>query len=305
MADARGEDRSSFQSITSWDANTFAIMKATEGTTYKDPTFASNWANAKFEGKPRAAYHFLHPALSGAAQASFFLNTVKSHGGFQPGDAFMVDAEILSGEDGIERVASARTQLRMHVPLQRLPRPGRMASSVGSVAHTFLSNLQAALPSTVRGLVYTDKAMLEDLGDCTHWALFIAYYSSSPPAGVSPWKSWTFWQKSAGGGYGGGDLDYYNGTNPKAWFGGTTPTPTPGANWTEILVNELPTLQLNSSGADVRTAQGLLEARGYTCAIDGAYGSATQTVVKKLQAAKKLTQDGVVGENTWAALLNR
>jgi hypothetical protein len=299
---ARGEDRSSFQRIESWGANTFAIMKATEGTTYRDPSFSSNWANARSEGKPRAAYHFLHPALSGTAQAAYFLAMVNAHGGFKPGDAFMVDAEILSGDDGMEEPVNGNARRRMHLSAQQDTRK-RAAGAVGSVAASFMNAVAKAVPGGVRGIVYTDRAMLPDLGACTGYALFIASYASTAPASVTPWKSWTFWQKSAGGGYGGGDLDYYNGSDPADWFGGGSPAP--ATNWTETLVNELPTLQSGASGADVETVQGCLCARGHKVTIDGAFGSGTTTAVKALQSAKKLTQDGVVGPNTWAALLNR
>src|SRR5512140_3609631 len=38
----------------------FAIMKATEGTSYVDATFATHWADAKAAGVVRGAYHFFH-----------------------------------------------------------------------------------------------------------------------------------------------------------------------------------------------------------------------------------------------------
>lgn len=67
---------------------------------------------------------------------------------------------------------------------------------------------------------------------------------------------------------------------------------------------ELTTLRVGSQGAEVKTLQRLLTAMGYPCgAADGIFGSNTLAAVKSFQRAKKLTVDGVVGKDTWTALL--
>ena len=66
----------------------------------------------------------------------------------------------------------------------------------------------------------------------------------------------------------------------------------------------LHTLKSGSKGENVEALQILLNGRGYSCGTaDGEFGSKTLTAVKKFQKAEKLTQDGIVGENTWGALL--
>jgi len=70
-------------------------------------------------------------------------------------------------------------------------------------------------------------------------------------------------------------------------------------------MSELPVLGNNDSGADVRTAQGCLCARGHTITIDGRFGPATRAAIVTFQASKNLAQDGIIGPKTWAALLNR
>ena len=78
------------------------------------------------------------------------------------------------------------------------------------------------------------------------------------------------------------------------------------ANWTEQLVNTLPTLAQGATGPDVRTAQGLLAARGHAVAIDGIFGVGTEAAIKAFQAAAGITADGIVGSaQTWPKLLNR
>src|SRR5262249_39837308 len=62
----QGIDASHWQGSINWTSvknsgKTFAFYKATEGTTYTDPTFAANWAAIKNAGLIRGAYHFGHP----------------------------------------------------------------------------------------------------------------------------------------------------------------------------------------------------------------------------------------------------
>src|SRR5688572_32341555 len=83
-----------------------AILKATEGTGFTRPWFATNWA-AVHDLCPdrygstwfRGAYHFLKFNLDGAAQADFYLKVVEAAGGFDVGDIIpIVDVEL--GNDG-------------------------------------------------------------------------------------------------------------------------------------------------------------------------------------------------------------
>ena len=67
-----------------------------------------------------------------------------------------------------------------------------------------------------------------------------------------------------------------------------------------------PTIKLGSKGSDVKKAQQLLIAKGYSCGsagADGDFGAATYNAVKKFQADNGLEADGIVGAKTWAALL--
>ena len=67
-----------------------------------------------------------------------------------------------------------------------------------------------------------------------------------------------------------------------------------------------PTIKLGSKGSDVKKAQRLLIAKGYSCGAagaDGDFGAGTYNAVKKFQAANGLEADGIVGAKTWAALL--
>jgi hypothetical protein len=101
---------------------------------------------------------------------------------------------------------------------------------------------------------------------------------------------------------GGADLDIHEGN--AADFGQWITTQ-PVTNWTETLVELLPVLQQGATGADAKSAQGLLGARGHVVAVDGNFGPATKAAVQAFQTASGLANDGIVGQQTWTKLLNR
>lgn len=83
VAQTPGMDVSSHQGNVNWAAARangarFAYVKATEGTTYRNPYFAQQYNGSYNAGIIRGAYHFALPNVSsGATQANFFVN----HGG--------------------------------------------------------------------------------------------------------------------------------------------------------------------------------------------------------------------------------
>jgi lysozyme len=73
----------------------FAVMKATQGTTHINSTFAQNWAEAKAAGVVPSAYHFFDPTKDGVEQARHFLSVM---GPLRPGDlAPTLDIECPDG----------------------------------------------------------------------------------------------------------------------------------------------------------------------------------------------------------------
>src|SRR5262245_37145106 len=69
-----GLDISHWQGAPNWNAMTdaglqFCIVKATEGTGYRDPQFARNWSEMRRRWTVRGAYHFARPNLNAVTQA--------------------------------------------------------------------------------------------------------------------------------------------------------------------------------------------------------------------------------------------
>jgi hypothetical protein len=64
-----------------------------------------------------------------------------------------------------------------------------------------------------------------------------------------------------------------------------------------------PVRRLGDTGEAVRSIQYLLRARGYSLSVDGIFGSITEARVKSFQQSKGLTVDGIVGNQTWEALV--
>lgn len=66
---------------------------------------------------------------------------------------------------------------------------------------------------------------------------------------------------------------------------------------------ETPTLRKGNRGPDVERLQRALVRTGATIGTDGIYGQRTENAVREHQANNGLEVDGVVGPQTWAALL--
>lgn len=81
---------------------------------------------------------------------------------------------------------------------------------------------------------------------------------------------------------------------------GLTPDGVVGsATWERLIL----TVRQGDSGDAVRAVQSQLRARGYAVSVDGAFGPGTESAVRSFQTGRGLTLDGVVGPNTWLALV--
>ena len=92
-------------------------------------------------------------------------------------------------------------------------------------------------------------------------------------------------------------------------FFGVTPSMPPTVTYASVSAS-LPVLAKGMTDSDlphwyIRRVQAVLNyVYGYPCTVDGAYGVATESAVKLLQAKDGLTQDGVCGAATWAKIIS-
>lgn len=191
MSTVQGIDVSHFQGTVDWRqvaqaGMSFAFAKATEGITYVDPQFATNWPGIQAAGLLRGAYHFFEANDDPEAQAQNFLSTVQ----LSPGDL----PPVLD----IETTAGVSDQ------------------QIWSGVSAWLQIVEQATGR--QPIIYTAPGFWSshepDL-TLTRYPLWLADYASQPvlPNG---WTSWLFWQHSQSGVVAGVtgavDLDLFSGT---------------------------------------------------------------------------------------------
>jgi GH25 family lysozyme M1 (1,4-beta-N-acetylmuramidase) len=198
-----GIDVSNWQGTIDWTkvyaaGKRFAIMKATEGTTFTDAYYSVNHASARAAGLWTTAYHFAQPSTTAGdavAEADHFVSVAK----LQSGDLIpALDLEVTGS------LSPAALQ--------------------GWVA-TWLGEVTAKLG--VHPMIYTSPNFWKNAMSDTTWfalngyrVLWVAHWGvTSPTVPAQNWAGhgWTFWQYSDTGtvpGIAGRvDLDRYNGTD--------------------------------------------------------------------------------------------
>jgi lysozyme len=194
---ANGIDVSNFAGQFDWAATSglsFGICRASQGlgaagTNSPDPFLSWNWPRIKEKGLARGAYHFLDPSLSGAAQASYFVEQV-SKVGLETTDMLWLDNETA----------------------------GSSPPAVAACARDFMAKLVSLRPHNPCG-VYSFFDFITS-GNCAglgSYPLWLAIFQSATPAAPAPWTAWQFWQS---GGTSSHDNDVFNGTPAEltAWI---------------------------------------------------------------------------------------
>ena len=228
---AKGIDVSHYQGKIAWPkvANasvTFAFGKATEGTTYTDPTYTTNRTGAESAGITFGAYHFARPAGSG--DSGLIANAIAQ------ADYFLDVAQPQEGE--LPPVLDLETKGNLTTP------------ALQKWTSAWLTEIAAR--TGVAGLVYASPSFWKTaLGDtltvaASGYPLWIAHWTTnaSPLVPAETWggRSWTFWQYSSHGRVAGispqVDLDRFKGTDPSAAAIGTYPVGTPAPSATPTIV---------------------------------------------------------------------
>lgn len=107
----RGIDVSSYQGDIHWptlssQGMSFVFIKATEGSSHKDPKFDHNWEEVRKTRLRVGAYHFMSFETPGETQAENFIRTVGKTGGDLPP---VVDVELYG-----DFITSSPTEEQVH-----------------------------------------------------------------------------------------------------------------------------------------------------------------------------------------------
>jgi GH25 family lysozyme M1 (1,4-beta-N-acetylmuramidase) len=176
----------------------FAFVKATEGGTYVNPSFSSDFATLKKGGMIRGAYHYARPSgannvaitADAIAEASFFAShtgRLTAKGDLPP----VLDIEVAG------TLNPAQLSLWTHTWLDRAQR------------------LTGRIPIVYTYGYFWKQKMANSTG-FTAYPLWLAGYSTSKPVMVGGWKTYTFWQYASNAPLAGAsrvlDMSVFNGT---------------------------------------------------------------------------------------------
>lgn len=202
-----GIDVSHYQEEIDWEkvkgsGVKFAILKASEGTTYVDEMFEENFRGATAAGIVPGTYHFFLPSLDPLKQAEHYLSVLQEVVGAQPCLPPCMDLETAGGTR-----AAMNTAVRsfMDALKQKCGHAGMMYTSPG-----FWGTYLPAPVLTLNSLRPADVEWATEL------PLWLAHYTTGWPSQVYPWAGWTFWQYSSAGKVAGVptrvDLNLFNGS---------------------------------------------------------------------------------------------
>jgi lysozyme len=284
----------------------FAIAKATQGDSWRDPQFASHWAQlatlrdeAMARGHPnffRGAYHFFSAKVDPLTQAEHFIQVVRQA---HPGDL----PPTLDIEWDLDCQPCKRAQKTCDPSCGKdrwddLTRAERMQR-----VKIWLETVERAFNRTP--IIYTSRFFWEDnfghVPEFARYPLWIADYSFSSRQQEKPVKlppgfpAWTLWQFTDRGVVKGIkeriDVNRFNGSL---------------YHLAKLAAIEPPLAQ-GSRGPEVEALQALLVALGYMSADEqrtGAdfFGPRTEAALKAFQKDNGLTGHGVVNKETKAAL---
>lgn len=203
----QGVDVSHWQGAINWGSVRgagiqFAWMKATEGTSYKDPRFNTNYPAAHGAGVIRGAYHFALPDRSnGATQANFFASS---------GGAWSADNLTLPGVLDIEHNPYGAQCYGLSTT--------QMRNWINDFYNTYKSRTGRDV------VIYTTASWWNS---CTgNWSgmsakspLWVAHWTTGSPTIPAGFPTWTVWQYtdrgSVSGISGGVDRNKFNGSRAR------------------------------------------------------------------------------------------
>jgi lysozyme len=163
--------------VSGWNGNTnwqkvkqsgrdFCFIKATQGLTYLNPHFKTDWANSKIDGLIHGAYHYFMPSDNAEMQAQWFLKNI---GLLTKSDLpAVLDWEFHTGNYD-EEIKNALIWLTIvHKETGKKP------------------------------IIYSNPSYIDSLSNpesLINYPLWLAQWASKPTI-PKPWSGYSFWQYS-------------------------------------------------------------------------------------------------------------
>jgi GH25 family lysozyme M1 (1,4-beta-N-acetylmuramidase) len=156
----------------------FAFVKATESTSYTNPYFARDYADAQAAGLVRSAYHFARPKAdpqTARDQAAYFVKTAGT--------------------------AKARGDLPLTLDLEESGGLSPRALVAWTRAFVEEVTTRTSRPPILYTYPYFWQRYMGDTEEFADLPLWIASYRSGGPKEPLPggWSTWTFWQYTSSG----------------------------------------------------------------------------------------------------------
>jgi lysozyme len=271
------------------DGHSFMFVKATEGRTYTNPYFQSDWDAAGSLGMARGAYDYARPTTapsSAVNEANHFL--------------------AVTGPMKVSRALPAVLDLENAGPAGHPLTPSQLIAWTQSWLNR-VKHVTGRKP-IIYTYPYFWQHQMRDTRQFTSYPLWIAGYTYGGGPGhlIGGWKTWAFWQYGvlSCGVAGVGkdvDVDVANGPLKQYTWGHATARSAPQ-----------PARPVLCGGGSAGGSRGPAVSRlqrelngapgGDDVDVDGVFGPATLAAVKDFQRTHHLTVDGVVGPATWGAL---
>lgn len=262
----------------------FLISKATQGTSYTDPTLDRFIKGCEANKIPYWLFTFLVKG-DGKEQAKYMVDKCKGKiGKYFVG--YIIDAE----KD--HQTGTKPTDGQVCNALEYLASLNfKWGLYTGYADYSFYSKAIAKAKAGTNGFFWEarygkNNGSYSDKYPCHSGVDLHQFTSLGVCAGIS----------------GKCDLNRLTGTKKESWF--TTPIASEsGSNASDANHSDRPTLRYGDTGSAVKTAQTCLFEKGfYTGSIDGIFKQLTLDAVKAFQKSKGLDVDGVIGPKTWTEL---
>lgn len=283
------------------DGIEYCYIKATEGTTFQDPLLEQHYSGAIGKGLKLGYYHYLVKSSAPESQAENFYNQIKDkQNDLKP----CLDIET-NGYDvmdfALRFIARFKELSSMAICIYAGPYfsndnlDNRLASYPLWIAHYGVDNPMSTniWGSNYAGHQYTESGSVSGISgnvDMNRFNEGMLLSASSVNVAevsnpVSNYDDWTRRLQSECVAQG---------------FSGQVIDGIPGPN----TLDGCPRLEQGSSGNITKLLQEKLVSLGYdTNGIDGKFGYGTLRAIITFQGVSCISQDGVVGRNTWSKLL--